>query len=69
MLEQLDLSLKIQKNEYNKLIEPLGYRLVELQRRCREAGIPIVVVYEGWDAAGKGGSVNQLMRLIDPRRV
>jgi AMP-polyphosphate phosphotransferase len=67
MLEQVDLSLKIPKNEYNNLIEPLGYRLVELQRRCREAGIPIVVVYEGWDAAGKGGSVNQLMRLIDPR--
>jgi polyphosphate:AMP phosphotransferase len=67
MLEQVDLSLKIAKNEYNKLIEPLGYRLIELQQQCKEAGIPIVVVYEGWDAAGKGGSVNQLMRLIDPR--
>jgi len=67
MLEQVDLSLHIAKNEYDKLLEPLGYRLGELQRRCRDAGIPIVVIYEGWDAAGKGGSVNQLMRLIDPR--
>lgn len=67
MLEQVDLSLKLPKSKYNKLIEPLGYRLGGLQRRCKEAGIPIAVVYEGWDAAGKGGSVNQLMRLIDPR--
>jgi polyphosphate kinase 2 (PPK2 family) len=67
MLEQVDLSLGIPKEEYNELVEQLGYRLGELQRRCRDAGIPLVVVLEEWDAAGKGGSVNQLVRLIDPR--
>src|SRR3974390_1398679 len=67
MLEQVDLSLTIPKKEYNGLVEQLGYRLGDLQRRCRDAGIPIVVVLEGWDFAGKDGTVNQLTRLIDPR--
>ena len=67
MLEQVDLSLSLPKKEYGRLLEPLGYRLGELQRKCRSSGVPIVVVLEGWDAAGKDGAVNQLMRLIDPR--
>jgi polyphosphate kinase 2 (PPK2 family) len=67
VLEQADLSLRISKREFNKLIVPLGHRLNELQRQCREAGIPVIAVLEGWDASGKDGSVNLLMRLIDPR--
>jgi len=67
MLEQIDLSLSIGKKEYNKIIDQLGYRLGELQRKCRAAAIPILIIFEGWDAAGKDGTVNQLMRLIDPR--
>lgn len=67
MLEQVDLSLSLKKSEFNRLVEPLGHRLLELQRHCRAAGIPVVVVFEGWDAAGKDGAVNRLMRLIDPR--
>jgi polyphosphate kinase 2 (PPK2 family) len=67
VLEQVDLSLSISESQFDKLVEPLGHRLNELQRRCREAGIPIIVVFEGWDASGKDGAVNRLMRLIDPR--
>jgi polyphosphate:AMP phosphotransferase len=67
MLEQVDLSLSMSKEEYNRLLEPLGHRLGELQRHCREEGIPVIAVFEGWDASGKDGSVNRLMRLIDPR--
>ena len=43
MLEQVDLSLGIPKEDYNKLVEQLGYRLGELQRRCRDGEIPLVV--------------------------
>lgn len=67
MLETIDLSLKIAKKEYNQIIEQLGHRLGELQRRCRDAKIPMIVLLEGWDASGKDGTVNQLIRLIDPR--
>ncbi|MBN1552726.1 phosphate--AMP phosphotransferase, partial [bacterium] len=67
MLEQVDLKLSIKKSEYKKLIEPLGYRLDELERLCRFNGIPIVVVFEGWEASGKGSCINRLMRAIDPR--
>lgn len=67
MLEQVDLELKISKEEFRSHIEPLRYRVSELQRECREAGIPIAVVFEGWDAAGKGTCINLLMRALDPR--
>lgn len=67
VLEHTDLSLSIPKSEFDKLIGPLGHRLNDLQRRCREAGIPVVALFEGWDASGKDGCVNLLMRLIDPR--
>ena len=67
VLEHTDLSLSIPKSEFDKLVRPLGHRLNELQRRCREARIPIIVLFEGWDASGKDGCVNLLMRLIDPR--
>jgi polyphosphate kinase 2 (PPK2 family) len=67
VLEQVDLSLSLPEDQFDKLMRPLGNRLNELHRRCRQAGIPIIVVFEGWDASGKDGTVNQLMRLIDPR--
>jgi polyphosphate kinase 2 (PPK2 family) len=67
VLEQVDLSLKISESQFDKLVEPLGHRLNELQRKCRQAGIPIVAVFEGWDTAGKDGAVNRLVRMIDPR--
>jgi len=43
------------------------FRLRELQFRSYEAGTPTVVVYEGWDAAGKGGNIRRLTELLDPR--
>jgi polyphosphate kinase 2 (PPK2 family) len=66
LLEQTDLSLSISNRQFNKLIVPLGHRLNDLRRRCREAGIPIIAVFEGWDASGKNGGVNLLVRLTDP---
>ena len=47
LLEQTELSLNIPNSEFNKLIVPLGHRLNDLQMRCREAGIPIIAVFEG----------------------
>ncbi len=67
MLDQLDLTLNIKKSECKNLIQPLGYRLMELQRLCRQAELPVVVVFEGWDASGKGLNINRLMQCMDPR--
>ncbi|HUV07433.1 MAG TPA: phosphate--AMP phosphotransferase [Spirochaetia bacterium] len=67
MLEALDLSKKIPKQEYKSVIAEMQTRLGELQRKARELRIPIIVVFEGWDAAGKGTLINKLMLAMDPR--
>ena len=67
MLEKLDLNLTISKEEYKELIGELELRLAALQREFREKQIPVVVVFEGWKASGKGSCINRLMRSIDPR--
>jgi len=52
---------------YDMIFPQLEARLSELQREARIAGIPIVVVFEGWDSAGKGTNINKLMQPLDPR--
>ncbi len=67
MLEELDLSRKVSKDEYKDQIEPLGARLAKLQRTCRQRQVPLIVIFEGWDAAGKGTLINELILPLDPR--
>jgi len=67
MLEQVDLSKKIEKEEYKTIVSDLELRLGELQREARDLGIPVSVVFEGWDAAGKGTLINRLILALDPR--
>jgi AMP-polyphosphate phosphotransferase len=67
MLENVVLDQKVDKQEYESKIEVLERRLGELQREIRAQGIPVAVVFEGWDAAGKGTLINRLMQALDPR--
>lgn len=67
MLEMLDLSLSLSKEEYRAQLQPLQHELYSLQLQALDAGIPIVIVYEGWDAAGKGGNIRRLTEGLDPR--
>lgn len=67
MLETIVLNQKVSKEEYEPRIEQLERSLGELQREVRRLGIPVVVVFEGWDAAGKGTLINILMQALDPR--
>jgi polyphosphate kinase 2 (PPK2 family) len=67
MLEKVDLTKKIEKDEYRTVIDDLENRLGELQRKARSLGIPVIVVFEGWDAAGKGTLINRLLLAMDPR--
>ncbi len=66
-LSEIDLSKKIEKKEYKALRAPLELQIGELQRKAREQGIPVVIVFEGWGAAGKGTQINNLMLALDPR--
>ncbi|RPJ59612.1 MAG: phosphate--AMP phosphotransferase [Acidobacteria bacterium] len=67
MLEQIVLNQKASKAEYDEKVEDFERRLGELQRQARDLQIPIVIVFEGWDAAGKGTLINRLMQALDPR--
>ncbi len=67
MLEQVDLTQKLDREEYKSLISDMRLKLGELQRQAKNQKIPVIVVFEGWDAAGKGTLINQLMQALDPR--
>ena len=67
MLDNIDLSRKVGKAEYKQAKEQAELRLGALQRRAKELNIPILIVFEGWDAAGKGTLINELILPLDPR--
>ena len=67
MLETVDLTQVLTKEEYKKKAPPLREKLRRLQYECKDAEIPIIIVFEGWDAAGKGRIISRLLERIDPR--
>jgi AMP-polyphosphate phosphotransferase len=67
MLETLDLAQKLSKSQYSPLIPGLRAQLRDLQQSIHEAGIPVVILFEGWEAAGKGDSIATLVYPMDPR--
>ncbi len=67
MLEKLDLGLALTKEEYQKRMPPLQRRLHRLQRECAEVQLASAVIFEGWDAAGKGTSIRKLTQRLEPR--
>ena len=67
MLESIDLSRKISKADYKQAKDPLSLKLAALQRRTTDLGIPVILVFEGWNAAGKGTLINELILPLDPR--
>lgn len=67
MLEIIDLTQKLDKktysqriNQYQTQMRALGYEVYRQQR-------PVVIAFEGWDAAGKGGVISRLTERLDPR--
>ena len=67
MLDQIDLTKKMEKDEYKARMEQMAPRLSRLQRECKELGIPVMIVFEGFGAAGKGVQISKLISALDPR--
>ena len=67
MLDQIDLTKKMEKDEYKARMEQMAPRLSKLQRECKELGIPVMIVFEGFGAAGKGVQISKLISALDPR--
>ena len=58
---------KLKRKEYEKELEKLQVELVRLQQWVKHAGARIVVVFEGRDAAGKGGIIKRITERVSPR--
>ncbi|MGV8906721.1 MAG: phosphate--AMP phosphotransferase, partial [Acetobacterium sp.] len=69
MLEKIDLNVTIDKATYHSAKEELGNKLGALQRKVFDLKIPILIIFEGWDAAGKGTLINEILMPLDPRNV
>lgn len=67
MLEKLDLSQKTDKKTYKRMMPELSNRLFNVEKASWDAGIPVIILFEGWDAAGKGTSIQKLTAPLDPR--
>ena len=67
MLDQVDLGQKLAKSEYKDQMDQMGIQLGELHRKIHDLGIPAIIVFEGWDAAGRGTLINELILRLDPR--
>src|SRR5580700_10808363 len=67
MLKNIDLSREVAKEEYKRLKDDADLKLGCLQRQVKALGIPVIVVFEGWSAAGKGTLINELILPLDPR--
>jgi polyphosphate:AMP phosphotransferase len=69
MLSTVNLKSKARKADYKALITDLEYRLGELQREALALKLPVVILFEGWGASGKGSQINRLLLSLDPRGV
>ena len=66
---QIDIQRKLvlQRKEYERALEHLQVELVKLQAWVKHTGARIVVVFEGRDAAGKGGVIKRITERVSPR--
>ncbi|UAW99063.1 polyphosphate:AMP phosphotransferase [Halopseudomonas nanhaiensis] len=67
--DQLDFSLALKKSDYKEQLEHYQTRLRELIRHSGFAQRSLLLVFEGTDAAGKGGSIRRITECLDPRQL
>ena len=67
MFEKLDLKKTIDDETFEKPISDLKERLSILQRTLRDLNIPVIIVLEGWNAAGITLSIHEIIQSLDPR--
>jgi AMP-polyphosphate phosphotransferase len=67
MLQKIDLTKSLTHEEYSKALDPLQEALADLTHKLYEKKRTLVVVFEGWDAAGKGGAIKRITEKLDSR--
>lgn len=67
ILSTLDMSATLEKGKYRKELNCLLGRLNELRRVARKKEVSMILLFEGWDASGKGGAIRRVVRALDAR--
>lgn len=66
-LEEVDLDKTIDPDKYKVVLKEEQRKLKKLHNQLYAKKRPVVVVYEGWDTAGKGGNIRRVAAALDPR--
>ena len=67
MLETLDLTRKLNREDYVSEVTRRQIELRELGYQVYLKKRPVIIMFEGWDAAGKGGAIKRITEKLDPR--
>jgi polyphosphate:AMP phosphotransferase len=67
ILDHIDLARKVTDAEYSRQLEKCQKQLSKLAWAARQKKVSTVLVFEGWDAAGKGSAIRRVTQAIDPR--
>ena len=66
-LLEVPLNQEMTKEEYQIQLKTLQKKLKKLHNKIYRKKVPVIIAYEGWDAAGKGGNIKRLTSALDPR--
>lgn len=67
VLDRVDLTASLSDDDYEARLDKAQRQLGNLAWEARERGRNTVAVFEGWDAAGKGGAIRRVARAVDAR--
>jgi polyphosphate kinase 2 (PPK2 family) len=67
MLEKLEMNRKLNEKQYDEQVGKLQVRLREMHFDIFKRQVPVLCMFEGWDAAGKGGAIKRVTEILDPR--
>ncbi len=67
VLDGLDMSQALARDEYGIALKRARAELNAVYRKARAAGVSTLMVFEGWDAAGKGGAIRRMTAAMDAR--
>lgn len=67
MLEKVNPDKTISEKDYRKRLKIGQTKLSELAWEVYQQKRPVIIAFEGWDAAGKGGNIRRLVQALDPR--
>lgn len=66
-LSEVALNRTLDENEYRRRLKERQNQLRELHSELYLKKIPVILAFEGWDAAGKGGTIRRVAKALDPR--